>query len=90
MGENRVPAPELLGALFFWVVAIVVLGFIAGPVSAIRVLGITLVGLAAARLVLPTGVVPDVRGRAWDTATLTFMGLALLGLADWGNATNVA
>ncbi|AZN29676.1 DUF3017 domain-containing protein [Flaviflexus salsibiostraticola] len=90
MGENRVPAPALLTALFFWVVAIVVLGFIAGPVSSIRALGATMVGLAAARLVLPTGAVPDVRGRAWDAATLTILGLALLGLAEWGNATNVA
>lgn len=49
-----------------------------------------MVGSAVARLILPTGMVPNVRGRIWDAITLTVLGLALLGLADWGNATNVA
>lgn len=90
MGEKRVPARGLLAAITVWVAVIVVFAFTAGPVLAIRSLGITMVGFGIARLALPVGMVPDIRGRAVDTATLAVLGLALLALADWGNATNVA
>ncbi|MBM9432963.1 DUF3017 domain-containing protein [Flaviflexus equikiangi] len=90
MGEKRVPASALLWLTTLWVVMIAVFALTAGPVFAIRSLGISMVGYAIARLVLPTGTVPDVRGRALDTATLMLCGIALLALADWGNATNVA
>lgn len=90
MGEKRVPASTLLWAVTIWVATIAILAFTAGPVFAIRALAVTMVGAAVARLVLPTGMVPDVRGRVWDTLTLLVLGLALLGLSDWGNATNVA
>lgn len=90
MGEKRVPAFALLSAMTIWMGAIAILAFTVGPVFAIRALGATMVGSAVARLILPTGMVPDVRGRIWDAITLTLLGLALLGLSDWGNATNVA
>lgn len=90
MGEKRVPSSTLYVLMTVWIAIVTALAFAVGPVFSIRSLAVSMVLLGGARLVLPTGFVPDIRGRVWDTLTLVSGGAALLLLSEWGNATVVA
>lgn len=83
MGEKRVPAPALYGVMSVWIGIVVVLAFTAGPVLATRALAASMIGLALVRMCLPTGIVPDIRGRWWDSFTLAAFGIALASLSSW-------
>ncbi|MDO5723249.1 MAG: DUF3017 domain-containing protein [Flaviflexus sp.] len=90
MGETRVPSPVLFVVMTLWICAVTVIAVLADARWAATALGGSMICLAVARLVLPAGVVPQIRRRFWDAATLAALGIALLALASWGNATLVS
>lgn len=90
MGETRVPSPLLFVAMTVWICAVAAVAVLADARWAALALGASMIGLAGARLVLPAGVVPQIRRRFWDCLTLALLGLALIALANWGNATLVS
>lgn len=90
MGEKRVPSSSLFGLMSGWIAVVTATAFIIGPVFSILALAISMIALGIARAVLPTGYLPDIRGRVWDALTLIGGGTTLLFLSSWGNATIVA
>lgn len=90
MGETRVPSPVLFVVMTVWIGTVAAIAVVADARWAAIALGLSMICLALARLVLPAGMVPQIRRRFWDAATLATLGIALLALANWGNATLVS
>lgn len=85
MSDHRVPSLWYFVLLCSWLVTIVVLAFIWGVQPALYTFAISLAVLGGLRLVLPAGMVPQVRSRGFDVFTLLTLALVLGYFANWGD-----
>ncbi|QJC22220.1 DUF3017 domain-containing protein [Arcanobacterium buesumense] len=89
MTEHRVPSVFFFILLVAWLVCVIILSFIWGVQPAMYTFAASLGGLALARLVLPVGMVPQVRSRWFDVVTLIVLALVLAYFANWGDTPAV-
>lgn len=80
------PRPILYAALVAWIAVVCMLAVVEDVRLAVLALAAVMAGMALLRAVLPTGMLPTIRGRFWDTVTLLLFAFLLYQLAEWGNA----
>lgn len=86
MPETRLPAKAYYVILALWIGVVVVLAFVAGVQAAGLVLAVSLIVLAALRLMLPEGLIPVVRSGLVDVGTLLLLAAILAYFSLWGDA----
>ncbi|WP_216382253.1 DUF3017 domain-containing protein [Arcanobacterium phocae] len=89
MTEHRVPSVFFFVLLALWIVVVMVLSYVWGAQPAMYTFAGSLAVLALARLVLPAGMIPQVRSRWFDVATLLTLALVLAYFANWGDTPAV-
>ncbi|QRV01741.1 DUF3017 domain-containing protein [Arcanobacterium phocisimile] len=89
MTEHRVPSLVFFALLVGWIGVVIVLSFTWGVQPAMYTFAASLGVLALARLVLPAGMVPQVRSRWFDVVTLLGLALILSYFANWGDTLAV-
>ncbi|USR78996.1 DUF3017 domain-containing protein [Arcanobacterium pinnipediorum] len=89
MTEHRVPSIFFFGILLAWIGVVILLSFTWGVQPAMYTFAGSLIGLALARLILPAGMVPQVRSRWFDVLTLLGLAMVLGYFANWGDTLAV-
>lgn len=87
--ESRTPSPVFFIALVLGLVVIVAIAFNFGVQTAAYVLAASLVVLAVMRVLLPPGMVPQVRTPYVDAATLVILAAVLAYFANWGDTAPI-
>ncbi|MDO4887388.1 MAG: DUF3017 domain-containing protein [Actinomycetaceae bacterium] len=90
MSSIRVPAGVVYIGLALWIAAVVGSAYVWSAVVACRILAGSLVALALARAILPTGYVPRARSRGFDVVAYVALAGALWYLSTWAGTPLVA
>ena len=83
--ELRLPAKVTYIVLLAWIVALCVFAFVFSALVSVWCLSVSLAVYGVLHLLVPRGVLPQVRSRAFDAA-LCFLGAALIALLAHGAA----
>lgn len=86
---GKFPPVIVYAALLVWLGIVVAIGYMVDVRTASYALAGSLLVLALARLVLPTGAILRIRSKAHDAGIATIFAVLLVALARWGNSPPV-